>query len=190
MAYTMQDSRDAFEAVRTALLKAGGSGVPVGTLVGDTDFEAAIPDEAERYEFLFARLGKEWVTTGVLTKAAKFTVSGDATGDGDISIRVGMGTFSFTPGAGDLATVVAGDIATGITSRWPQYNAITSGAEVLVWRGDRSEFEIDATSADSTTTVAVRQIDATPYEFVATGSIVANGRTIKFGGTAARVATP
>ena len=177
MAYTMQESRDAFEVIRRKLLETP-SGIDIATLVADSDLTAIIADEQERYDFIAKKPGGAWVMDDEVIVTTEVALSGAAAGDGDVVVTIGPWTYTSTPTAGDSEITVATELALAInTDGYAKAN--TAGNNIYVY--DTDGMTVGASSTDTGMTVST----AYPILFGG-GTVHANGRGVTFAGTASK----
>lgn len=192
MAYTMEESRKAFEVVRQLLLAATDETLDVSVIVGDSDYSGIITDEQERIEFLAKRGGKEWMLSEELKYAGTFTFAGTCAGDGYLTVSTGNEQFTFAPTTGDDAATIAAQCVSTINSQSSTWTASATGDTVrvvpLVEGLNKNDFTSEST--DSGVTITQRSPYKPPYDLQLGGTATLNGRHSIFPGTAFRAPAP
>ncbi len=189
MAYTMEESRKAFEEVRKALLDEADESMLFSDVIALPGFATYISDENERIEFIAKRHGKEFIAVDGIREYGEVVTAGTAAGDGTVDVTFGAHSFSHTPTAGDSEVDVAVAIAAEVNSK-PGWSAITAGGTVSIFNdGSVYRGSVTGSATDTGFTVTSKDFIDQPAAFVS-GRVTLNGRHSIFPGTAFRAPAP
>ena len=185
MAYSLIQSKQAYEAVRQALLKATNHRLDVDVVVADADFTAAIADENERYEFIWSRNQKDYRFSEIGRLTAGVNFAGPAAGDGDVTICIGSECFTFTPAAGDADLEMANALINEINGNSSNYTARLSGTSTceIIPLNDNHVPQITDTITD---TGAIASY-VNPFGIYLGGSMQLQSTGLSFDGTSSKV---